>query len=115
MPSTSPDGFGVQERDVVTASVFTTQTVTSILEKIRDQIKAATPEPSDLHLGPGGSPTVFALDSVAGITWYQQRGTDRRSFVRVTEPLPSLQILHGAVDTLAFWKYSSDVWSVLRG
>src|SRR5439155_1147476 len=47
--------LGIREQDVVTASVFTTQTVTSVLEKIRDQIKAATPEPADFHLGPGGA------------------------------------------------------------
>src|SRR5262249_44779346 len=41
---------GVDERDIVTASVFTTQSVTAILEKIRDQIKAATPNPADFLL-----------------------------------------------------------------
>src|SRR4030095_16558119 len=34
---------GIQETDIVSASVFTTQTVTSALEKIRDQIKSAMP------------------------------------------------------------------------
>src|SRR5712691_6064965 len=42
---------GVEESDIVTASVFTTQSVTAILEKIRDQIKAATPTPADFRLG----------------------------------------------------------------
>ena len=107
--------IGVQERDVVTASVFTTQTVTSILEKIRDQIKAATPEPADFHLGPGGSPTVFALDSVAGITWDQQRGNDPRTFTRVTVDLPSLRIIPGAVGTIAFGKYTSPDYEVHPG
>ena len=36
--------LGVREGEIATASVFTTQSVTSVLEKIRDQIKAATPE-----------------------------------------------------------------------
>src|SRR5438093_9218255 len=107
--------IGVQERDVVTASVFTTQTVTSILEKIRDQIKAATSEPADFHLGPGGSPTVFALDSVAGITWDQQRGNDPRTFTRVTVDLPSLRIIPGAVGTIAFGKYTSPDYEVHPG
>ncbi len=36
----------VREDDIVTASVFTTQSATAIMEKIRDQIKAGTPEPA---------------------------------------------------------------------
>jgi hypothetical protein len=36
---------GIPEREIAAASVFTTQSVTAVLEKIRDQIKAATPEP----------------------------------------------------------------------
>ena len=31
--------LGVRERDIVTASVYTTQSVTSVMERIRDQIK----------------------------------------------------------------------------
>ena len=44
--------LGVREDEIATASVFTTQSVTAVLEKIRDQIKAATPEPADFALGP---------------------------------------------------------------
>src|SRR5262249_31462565 len=36
--------LGVRERDLVTASVFTTQSATAILEKIRDQVHAQMPE-----------------------------------------------------------------------
>ena len=57
---------GVAEADVVTASVFTTQSATAVLEKIRDQIHAATPAPADFLLGPGGERTVFDLGDVAG-------------------------------------------------
>jgi len=34
---------GIDEADIVVASVFTTQSATAVLEKIRDQIKADTP------------------------------------------------------------------------
>jgi len=51
--------IGVRERDIVTASVFTTQSTTAILEKIRDQVKAATPDPADFLLGLHGTRTVF--------------------------------------------------------
>ena len=47
--------------DVVTASVFTTQSATAVLEKIRDQVHAATPAPADFLLGPGGERTVWGM------------------------------------------------------
>ena len=56
----------------MTASVFTTQSATAVLEKIRDQIHAATPAPADFLLGPSGERTVFDLGDVSGITWNQQ-------------------------------------------
>jgi len=60
---------GVRENEIVAASVFTTQSLTAILEKIREQIKAATPEPADFNLGPGGTRAVFPLNEVTGITF----------------------------------------------
>src|SRR5262249_4721475 len=54
-------GAGVAENDVVAASVFTTMSTTAVLEKIRDQIHAATPAPADFLLGPGGTRTAFPL------------------------------------------------------
>ena len=105
--------LGIREQDVVTASVFTTQTVTSVLEKIRDQIKAATPEPADFHLGPGGAPTVFALDTVAGITLDQQTGDNPPP--RATLDVSLLQIIPNVVGTIAFGKYSSPDYEVHPG
>ena len=111
---TQIDTAGVVPRgQVVTASLFTTQSVTAVLEKIRDQIKAATPEPADFNLGPGGSPTIFAFDTVSGITWDQQRViSDPPRFMRVTFDLPSLRIIPGAVGTIAFGKYTSPDYEV---
>lgn len=97
---------GVAEKDVVTASVFTTQSATAILEKIRDQLHAATPAPADFLLGPSGKRTVFDLGDVAGITWYQQ--------TRLGGPLNPvpvnvnlLRFIPGAVGQIAFGKYVS--------
>jgi len=61
------DAAGVIARGQVAGTVFTTQSVTAVLEKIRDQIKAATPDAADLNLGPGGTRTVFPLSDVAAI------------------------------------------------
>ena len=106
---------GVPERDIATASVFTTQSVTSVLEKMRDQIKAASPEQADFRLGPGGTRTVFPVDSVTGITWDQQTGADPPAFTHVTVNFPLLTIIPGAVGTIAFGKYTSPDYEVHPG
>src|SRR5436190_10704123 len=66
---------GVRRQDVIAASVFTTQSATAILEKIRDQLKADTPDAADFLLGPGRTRTVFPLSNVADITFKRQVGT----------------------------------------
>jgi Bacterial Ig-like domain len=97
---------GVAGADVVTASVFTTQSATAVLEKIRDQLHAATPAPADFLLGPSGQRTVFDLSNVSGITWNQQ--------TRVAGPLNPvavnvslLRFIPGTVGQVAFGKYVS--------
>src|SRR4051812_114017 len=97
---------GVAGADVVTASVFTTQSATAVLEKIRDQLHAATPAPADFLLGANGARTAFNLADVAGITWNQQ--------TRVAGPLNPVPVnisllgfIPGAVGQVAFGKYVS--------
>jgi fermentation-respiration switch protein FrsA (DUF1100 family) len=97
---------GVRDKDVIMASVFTTESATAVLEKIRDQIHAATPAPADFLLGPNGERTVFNLDDVSGVTWNQQ--------TRVTGPLNAvpvnvnlLRFIPGTVGQIAFGKYVS--------
>ena len=46
--------LGVRERDIVTASVYTTQSITSVMERIRDQNHNETPPPAIFSLGPNG-------------------------------------------------------------
>jgi hypothetical protein len=96
----------VSDKDVITASVFTTESATAVLEKIRDQIHAATPAAADFLLGPNGERTVFNLDNVSGLTWNQQ--------TRVNGPLNPvpidlnlLRFVPGTVGQIAFGKYLS--------
>ncbi|TMH95925.1 MAG: hypothetical protein E6H47_00065, partial [Betaproteobacteria bacterium] len=49
---------------IVAASLFTTQTITTTLEKIRDQIKASHPAPARFDVGSAGQRAVFALSSL---------------------------------------------------
>ena len=105
---------GMRESEVVSASVFTTQSATAILEKIRNQIKAATPEPADFDLGPDGMRTVFALNDVTGISWRQQTGT-APTFNVVNFDLAEVRAVPGAVGRIAFGKYSSPDYEVHPG
>ena len=47
--------------DIAVATIFTTQSATSLLEKVRRQIKASTPSAANFVLGAGGERTVFPL------------------------------------------------------
>jgi Calx-beta domain-containing protein/virulence factor lipase-like protein len=97
---------GVDVRDIVTASVFTTLSATADLEKIRDQIHAATPAPADFLLGSGGERTLFNLDDLSGITWNQQtRVAGALNPVPVNVGL--LRSVPGALGQIAFGKYVS--------
>jgi hypothetical protein len=108
---------GVSADDIVTASVFTTESVTAILEKIRDQTKATTPDPADFRLGPDGARTVFALDGITGITFTQQTGNcDAPScFTPVQMPLDAFSVIPNTVGQLAFGTYRSPDYEVHPG
>jgi hypothetical protein len=109
--------LGVREQDIVTASVFTTQSATAAMEKIRDQIHAAAPAPADFLLGPDGNRTVFALDDVTGITWSQQIGHSPNQFnsVSLATELAALRSMPGAVGRIGYGRYTSPEYLVHPG
>jgi pimeloyl-ACP methyl ester carboxylesterase len=106
--------LGVREQDIVTASVFTTMSATAVLEKIRDQIHAATPAPADFLLGPGGTRTVFAVDALSSITFNRQT-TVAGPLSPVPVSLSMVRAVPGAVATVAFGKYLSPDYQVHPG
>ena len=107
--------LGVSEERVAGLSVFTTQSTTAILEHVRDALKAATPEPVDFLLSPGGGRTVFPLSSIQAIDWQQQTRVDPPAFQPFkpqypgeTEPLLLLdQYKPGAVGRIAYGSFKS--------
>lgn len=107
--------LGIPERHIVTASVFTTVSATAVLEKIRDQIHAATPAPADFRLGPGETRTDFPLDAVTGITVNQQTGANPSRFTPFEVPVGFLRLTPGAVGRLAFGRYLSPDYEVHSG
>ncbi len=105
--------LGIPEDDIAVASVFTTQSATAILEKIRDQIHAATPSPADFLLGTNGERTVFSLDQVISIIWNQQTQVTPPSFTSAPIDLsPVRNIFPDAVGSIAYGKYQSPDYEV---
>ena len=105
---------GVQRNDIVAASVFTTMSVSSALEKMRRQIAASAAQPADFLLGPIGpdgarSRTVFPLSSIQSIAVNEQVSTGP-AFTVFTTQIPLLRLIPGAVGTVAFGAYPSPVY-----
>ncbi|HSC27105.1 MAG TPA: hypothetical protein VLD67_07515 [Vicinamibacterales bacterium] len=105
---------GVPEDGIAVASVFTTRSATAVLEKIRDQIRAASPDPADFLLGPAGERTVFALNQVTTIAWRQQVLVNPPYFGPnpVSLNLPLLNLYPGSVAAIAFGRYLSPDYEV---
>ena len=68
------------------ASVYTTQTVTSVMERIRDGIKNQTPAAANFALGPSAETAVYSRASVASIVLLQQNQVSPLGFGTETFP-----------------------------
>jgi Big-like domain-containing protein len=66
---------GVAPGHVVDASLFTTQSVTAISEKIRYQIDTSVPPPATFAIGSNGERAVFPLATIGPITIRRQTTT----------------------------------------
>lgn len=94
---------------VVAGTVFTTQSATTDLAKIKDQIKQSTPAPVNFEIGVssgGGARAVFPTASLAGIQFQRQTGT-APVFTDSFLPTPALNIVPGAVGQVAYGVYAS--------
>ena len=106
---------GLRKRDIVSVSAFTTQSVTSVVERIRDSIKASTPAPADFLLGPAGERTVFPRSQVLSATWIRQTIANPPDFSPQALNLAPLNVVPGAVGTIAYGRYSSPEYMVHPG
>jgi Bacterial virulence factor lipase N-terminal len=105
---------GVAEDHIAVASVFTTQSVTALMEKIRDQIKRGPVGITDFALGAKGARTVFPLEEVTSVSWTQQTRT-APAFNTVTFTLADLRAVPGAVGQIAFGRFPSRDYQVHPG
>lgn len=93
----------------VAATVFTTLSTTSVLEKIRNQVKAGTVAPVDFHIGTNGERAVFPFSPAVSAVQRRQVGTN--TFVDV--PVPTILLTGlvlpgtGATGQLAYGRFSS--------
>ena len=99
--------MGVQRHEIVAASVFTTQSVTPVMERLRDQVKASTPAAANFLLGPTGQRTVFSRAAVSSIQWRQQTGVSPVAFANATLDLGILQAVPNSVETIGYGSFQS--------
>jgi hypothetical protein len=102
---------------IVGASIFTTQSATSTLEKIHAQVNAAAPGPTSFNLGVTGERTVFALGSILppGNVIFARQNSVAGPLTPAPLPIPALAIFPGAVGTVAFGSYQSPDYHVSPG
>jgi hypothetical protein len=95
---------GVDPDEIADASLFTTQSITAISQKIRAQIQASTPAAVNFNLGPSGARTVFP--AATPILWHRV-GVAPPNPVDVTLPTAALFLFPGSVAQVAFGTYAS--------
>jgi Bacterial Ig-like domain len=103
--------IGVDPGHVAVASVYTTQTVTSVMERLRDDVLAGTPVPASFAIGPGGSRAVYNFSTITALR-YRQQTTTTPSFTTATIELDQLTYVPGAIGTLAVGFYMSPSYLV---
>jgi hypothetical protein len=118
-------GLGVKMSAIAVASVFTTQTITSVLERMRDAVKSAPPPaPASFDVALDGSRAVFARSSVTSVTLRPQtRTTETIETVPPQQAASTLynnqlnQVEPGAVEvgTIAFGSFQSPNYVVVPG
>ncbi len=97
---------GVERRNIAAATVFTTGSITSTLERIRDQVKSAPAPAVNFNLGLGGERTVFPVATVSGIIFNADHPTPPTPST-IPVPTPALQVFPGSVASVAFGKFTS--------
>jgi hypothetical protein len=96
---------GFNPSQIAAASMFTTQSVTALLEKIRQQIKAGSPAPAVFTLPGDGSRAVYPLNTLSSIMFNRQTGTSQ--FQQTPLPLQALNLVPNSVSSIAFGRYRS--------
>ena len=104
--------LGIREEDIATASVFTTQSITPVMERIRDRIKAGVPAAAEFRLGPNGERAVFNRADVTSLLWRQHTIASPPGLATAGIDLSPLDVVPGAVGQIAFGTFASPAYRV---
>jgi hypothetical protein len=101
------------DHHLLAATLFTTQSATSTLEKIRRQVKAGAPPPVDFAITASGDPAVFAVGDLSGIVFRRQVAAS--TFAPTPVPVSALGAVPGAAGRVAFGRYGSPSYETAQG
>jgi hypothetical protein len=97
---------GAKPDDIADASLFTTQSITAISDKIRNQIRSAPASVANFNLAPDGSRTVFANVPGLTINWNEQTKTTG-PLSTSSLPVAATQIFPGSIAKIAYGSFAS--------
>jgi hypothetical protein len=95
--------------NLVAASLFTTQSITADLVKIKRSIKSSTPAKANFLVGSSNGVAVravFPMSTITGMDFARQV-TTAPGFQTAPLPLPALNVVPGAVGQIAYGKFVS--------
>lgn len=102
-------GIRLVGRQVVGASLFTTQSATTDLVKIMRSIKRTRPSPLSFDIAQAGGTSTrayFPVSTLAGMSFERQVGA-APAFQTTAVPLGALAVVPGAVGSVAYGRYQS--------
>ncbi|MBI2529493.1 MAG: hypothetical protein HYV93_26350 [Candidatus Rokubacteria bacterium] len=98
-------GAGVKRREVVALTLFTTQSVTADLQRIRAVVEARPPSELRFTLEPGGGRSVYARAEIQALEW--QRQTAVTGPLGAPARLPLALVPASEIRAIAFGSYRS--------
>lgn len=106
--------LGVDVSAIAVASAFTTQTITSVLERMADAVRRGPPPAASFDVALDGSRAVFSLSSVTKVDLLPQTNTGQTVTTLPIDPVATTdynrqltQVAPGAVGTIAFGSFQS--------
>jgi hypothetical protein len=94
------------DEDIAAASLFTTQSISALSKKVRDQIRSAPAPTPNFNLAPDGSRTVFA--NLPGLTITRNRQTTVAGPLSPSAvPVTATHIFPGSIAKIAYGSFAS--------
>src|SRR5438045_3267056 len=102
--------LGVKNKQTAVASVFTTQSITPSMERLRDYVRTLpAPEPT-FNLDPSGERTVFLISAIKSIVFRGQTQVTPPKFTDTVVSLPALKFVPDKVATIAYGRIKGPVF-----